>query len=139
MSNCQCSCKNSCIVYAVGASIILGLVTFVLSFTATITVTSAFLWVLLGIGVVTLVLSPVIAYIANQTGATSCVCSSLNALLWGLLGTILFSVILLAITFPATSILGAVILGVLIGFTTLALTSLACIAKCIANCDCIIG
>ena len=134
MSNSYCNCKGSCTFVAVATSIIVGLITFVLRFTATITVTPAFLWVLLGIAVVYLLAAPISVYLAASLGVRSCLCPAVNSLIWGILGTVLFSVILLAISFVATSIVGAIITGLLLAFFTLTLTSVACIIKCISGC-----
>ncbi len=121
-----------CPLVAIVASIVIGVITTALTFMATITVTPAFLWVLFGIAVVYLILSPILVRSSNTRG---CARSSVPALLTGLLGTILTSVILLGITFAATSFLGALITGALLGFFTLIVTSTACITKCAAY-DC---
>lgn len=134
MSNSYCDCKKSCTLFAVAASIIIGIVTFILQFTATITVTPAFLWALLGTAVVYLLVTPVTVYFARSAGGRSCVCPAVTALIWGILGTILTAVILLGIGFAATSIIGAIITGLLLAFFTLIVTSVACIIKCISGC-----
>ncbi|MBQ2315802.1 MAG: hypothetical protein II372_00690, partial [Clostridia bacterium] len=51
------------------------------------------------------------------------------------LGTILLSVVLLAVPFAATSVWGAVLTGVLISLLSLLLTLTACVIKCLA-CRC---
>lgn len=135
MSNSYCDCKRSCTWLAVAASLIIGIVTFVLRFTATITVTPAFLWVLLGTAVVYLLVSPISVYFARSAGGRGCVCPAVTTLIWGILGTILTAVILLGISFAATSIIGAIITGLLLAFFTLIVTSVACIIKCIAGCS----
>lgn len=131
----NCNCTNSCTVLAVIAGVILGVIATVLRITATITVTPAFLWVLFGIATLyllaTLIASP---YIRRSTGQ-QCMCSSIRTLLLGILGTILTSVILLGITFVATSIPGAIITGLLLLFFSLIITSASCLIKCIVDCD----
>ena len=135
----NCNCTNSCTVLAVIAGVILGVIATVLRITATITVTPAFLWVLFGIATLyllaTLIASP---YIRRSTGQ-QCLCSSIRTLLLGILGTILTSVILLGITFVATSIAGAIITGLLIFFFSLVITASACLISCIAGCRGITG
>ena len=135
MSNSYCECKKSCTLLAVAASVIVGIITFVLRFTATITVTPAFLWALLGTAVVYLLVSPVTVYFARSAGTQGCLCPAVNALIWGILGTIITAIVLLGIEFVATSIVGAIITGVLLAFFTLTVTSVACIVKCISGCD----
>lgn len=132
--NCNCGCKHDCVFLAVLASIVVGLITFVLNFTGIIAATPAFLWVLFGIAVVVLALTPITTAIIRGSGVRGCICAILPALLAGLLGTILTSVILLAITFAVGSIIGAIILGALLGFFSLIVTAIACLTKCAAGC-----
>ncbi len=130
----NCNCKTDCSVLALISSITVGIIAAILRFTAIVTVTPAFLWVLFGIAVVYLGLTPITTALAARNSHGNCICSSLTGILWGSLGTILTSVLLLGITFAATSTLGAIIFGFLLGFFTLIVTSVACLAKCIARC-----
>ncbi len=134
MSNSYCDCKKDCTLLAVAASIIVGIITFILQFTAVITVTPAFLWALLGTAVVYLLATPLTVYFARSAGSGRCICPAVLALIWGILGTILTAVVLLGITFAATSVIGAIITGLLPAFFTLIVTSVACIIKCISGC-----
>lgn len=96
-----------------------------------ITITPAFLWVALGIAVVYLA-------ILLATRASSCRYGNgaLTALLVGILGTALTAVILLAITFVATSIIGAILAGLLILFLSLIVTATAClVSRCYGRQD----
>lgn len=131
MANFSCGCKSDCAGIAIVASIIIGIITAFLRFTAVITVTPAFLWVTLGIAVVYLAILLAVSPTIRRSG---CVCTNLPVLLTGILGTILTSVILLAITFVATSVIGAIITGALLLFFSLIITSVACLIKCIAGC-----
>lgn len=130
----SCNCNSSCVGLSVIASIIIGVITAFLTITAAITVTPAFLWVLLGIAVVYLAVSLIAATFLRGGGIRSCVCRILPVVLTGILGTILGSVILLAITFAATSIIGAIITGALLFFFALLITATACLVKCAAGC-----
>ena len=134
MSNLNCSCKTECTGLAVIASIIIGVITAFLTFTATITITPAFLWVTLGISVVYLAVTLLATTLLRRFGVRDCVCRILPTLLTGILGTALASLILLGVEFAATSIVGAIIAGILLLFLTLTLTTTACLAKCIAGC-----
>ncbi len=127
----SCSCRCSCIGLALAASIILGIVAALLRITAIITVTPAFLWTVFGIAVLFLVVTFASSVRAIRAESRNCICSRSPFLLTGVLGTILTSVILLAITFPATSIVGAIITGLLIFFFSLMITAAACTIKCI--------
>ena len=133
MTGINCGCNTSCTGLAVVASIILGIVAAFLRITAVITLTPAFLWVALGISVVYLAVALLSASDTEQ--GASCRCPALNALLAGILGTALLSVILLGITFAATSFLGAVLTGALILFLSLIITATACLVKCKSGCN----
>lgn len=124
--------KYSCGVLAVLGSIIVGVVAAILRYTAVITVTPAFLWVVLGVAVVALATMGFFAVIGNS-GVRSCIANYINLFLLGVLGSVLFSVILLAVAFVATSVLGAIFTGILLAAASLSLTSSACILNCIVR------
>lgn len=128
----SCYCKCSCITLAAIASFIIGIIAAALTFTATITITPAFLWVALGIAVVYLA---VLLASSSALPKRGCICSTAGALLTGILGTALSAVILLGVGFAATSILGAIIAGILLFFLSLTLTTTACLIKCALGCD----
>ncbi|MBO5321883.1 MAG: hypothetical protein J6B22_04685 [Clostridia bacterium] len=123
-----CENKPSCVTLAVIASAILGVVAAFLQLTAVIAVTPAFLWVALGIAIVYLA---VLLATDRCCRSCQCNCGALSAVLVGILGTALTSVILLAITFAATSIVGAIIVGLLVLFLSLIVTATACL---VSNC-----
>lgn len=127
-------CRPSCVIIAGVASLIIGIITAFLRITAVITLTPAFLWVLLGIAVVYLAVTLISA---AGFGERCCndLCSIVTALLAGILGTILLSIVLLAIEFAATSIIGAVLAGALLFFFFLTVTSTACLVRCLFNCN----
>ena len=131
-----CDNKCSCTLAGFIASIIIGIIAAVLRFTAAITVTPAFLWVVFGIAVVYLGLALVgTAHAHTGCGSSrTCICTALSALLAGILGTVLFSVVLLAIEFAATSVLGAVLVGALLFSFSLTITSTACLVKLYSGC-----
>ena len=135
MASCDSGCKCSCSAISFIASIIIGIIAAVLRYTAVITVTPAFLWVVFGIAVVYLALA-FVATASVRTGSNTrqCICSALSALITGILGTVLLSVVLLAIEFAATSFIGAVLVGALLFFFSLTVTSTACLVKCFAGC-----
>ena len=135
MSKFGCGCRSSCVGLAIVASIIVGIITAFLQFSAIITVAPAFLWVVLGISVVYLAIALITSTIVQGCEARECICSVLPALLTGILGGVLASLILLAVTFAATSAVGAIITGALVFFLSLTLTSTACLIKCVARCD----
>lgn len=129
----MCNCENrfSCVTLGFIASLVIGIVTAFLQITAVITLTPAFLWVTLGVAVVYLAAN---LFAARQTSCRLC-CTALYAVLAGILGTVLFSVVLLGVTFAATSVVGAIFAGLLLFFFSLIITASACLVKCKANCD----
>ena len=135
MTNCNCNCKTDCTLLAVVAGITIGIVGAILKYTAIVNVTPAFLWVLFGIAVVYLGLTPITTAIVRTGHGGGCLCPALGGILWGTLGTILTSVLLLGIEFAATSAVGAIIFGLLMGFFALTVVSVACLAKCVARCE----
>ncbi len=126
-----CGCKNTCTSIAVVASLIIGVVTAFLRIMAVITVIPAFLWVTLGVAVVYLAILLANALFAPADAAV-CTAKTVTALLGGIVGTVLFSVVLLAIPFVATSIIGAILTGVLLFFFSLIITATACLVKQVA-------
>ena len=129
MSLFGCENKFSCTVLAVVASLMIGIITAFLRITGTIALTPAFLWVVLGVAVVYLAVTLVSSALTNR--ASACLCTTLSALLAGILGSVLFSVILLAVEFAATSIVGAVFAGILLFFFSLTLTATAYLVTCL--------
>ncbi len=120
-----CDNRPSCVSLAIIASAILGVIAAFLQITAVITVTPAFLWVALGIAI------GYLAILLATNERCRCGSTSLTAVLVGILGTALISVILLAITFAATSIIGAILVGLLVLFLSLIVTASAClVARC---------
>ena len=130
-----CNSRNNCSCTTIVASIVIGIITAILRFMAVITVTPAFLWVLFGIAVVYLAILPITAAIIRNSSSRTCVCPAITPLVAGILGTILVSVILLAIPFAATSLFGAIITGALLTFFSLTVTSTACLVKCAFGCS----
>ncbi len=123
-----CGCRNTCTSIAFVASLIIGVVAAFLRIMAVITVTPAFLWVTFGIAVVYLAILLANALFASTDEAV-CTVKTVNALLGSIVGTVLFSLVLLAIPFVATSIVGAILTGVLLFFFSLIITATACLVK----------
>ncbi len=129
----NCNCQIGCTGKAVIVSAIIGILAAFFRFTALVTITPAFLWVLFGIaiGFLGIVLFTSVAFNSDRK---SC-CKNLGTFLAGILGTVLTSVILLGITFVATSVAGAIITGFLLFFFSLLITGSACLIRCRYNCD----
>ena len=126
--------KYSCGVLAVLGSIIVGVIAAILRYTAVITVTPAFLWVVLGVAVVYLAIILLSSARFSNLAAKSCICPVFSVLLTAILGAVLTSLILLGITFATTSIIGTIISGALIGFFSLIFAETVCLIKCLTKC-----
>lgn len=127
----SCNCKDNCSLLAFFGSLIIGVIAAFLQITAVITLTPAFLWVLFGVAVGFLAIG--VATSCCNRCEEACRGSSLSTLLVGALGTVLLSVILLGVTFAATSVVGAIFTGALLFFFALLLSSAACLirARCV--------
>ena len=133
MSNSSCGSRYNCIDISVLASIIIGVIAGVLRYTAVITVTPAFLWVILGISVSYLA---VILYTATRpNNPLICAYNSLTVLLFSILITALFAVIQLGITFAATSVVGAIFAGISVGALSLLISATVCLVKKVVICN----
>lgn len=134
MSICGCNCRNRCLLFAVAAAVIIGVVTAFLQITGTITVTPVFLIVAFGIAIAALgVLILGTALVRRNVG--TCLCTALQTVLTGILGTVLFSVVLLAVGIVATSVVSAILVGLTAGFFTLTVVGSACLVRCLADCE----
>lgn len=126
----DCENRFGCTGIALVASIIIGIITAFLQITGIITVSSVFLWVAFGIAVAYLA-ATLLAAALSRRGLYRC--SALPAQLIGILGTVLFSGILLAIGAASTGVIGAIITGALLAFFSLMLTATACLVRCVAG------
>lgn len=129
-----CSCKCNCTAAAVIVSVIVGVLAAFLQITGVITVTPVFLWVVFGIAVgylAVFILGPSL-YGRGEPGI--CTCIALNAVLVGILGTILFALVLLAVGIVATSVVSAILVGVTLFFFALIISATACYVRSISGC-----
>lgn len=135
MSLFSCDSKCNCTIAAIIVSAIVGVVTAFLQITGVITVAPVFLWVVFGIAVAYLGGLVAATALARRTERSDCMCPALNTVLVGILGTVLFSVVLLAVGIVATSVVSAILIGLLLFFFSLTLTGFACLVKSLANCE----
>lgn len=129
-----CNNRCSCTLFSIIVSVALGVVTAFLQITGTITVAPVFSWVFFGIAVLFLLGVLGALSFRNEGSACHCRCPSLNAILIGVLGTIISALVVLAFGFVATSIVGAIFLGLELFFFFLFVTSSACLVKCLFGC-----
>lgn len=136
MNSCN-RCRNNCTTVAVVASIVLGIIAAFLQITAVITLTPAFLWVVLGIAVVYLFGTLVSSILAKGQGGIGglCDCTTLFVLLLSIIGTVILAIVLLAVTFAATSVIGAILTGLLVLFFFQIIFTTACYILCLNRCE----
>jgi len=134
MSLLTCNCRCRCSAAAFIASLFIGVLTAFFQITGIITLTAVFLWVVLGIALVYLGLLLVTTALAKRNTECLCLCTTLNTVLVGILGAILFSVVLLAVGIVATSPVSAILAGLLLFFLSLLLAGSACLVRCLADC-----
>ena len=132
---CNCNCRFNCTLAAIISAVIVGVIAAFLQITGTITVGIPFLWVALGIGVVYLAGLLWASVLHRRSENPSCLCRALNALLSGALGTVLFALVLLAVGIVATSILSAILVGLLVFFLWLTVSASACYVRCTTDCE----
>ena len=128
----RCSCRCKCPVFAIIASAVVGVVAAFLQILGTITVTPAFLWVALGVATVYLA----VLLLSGAREQQPCRCANLGVLLAGILGTVLFSIVLLAVGVAATSVVSAILVGILLFFLALTYTGAACTVRNREDCGC---
>lgn len=124
------NCRVECAFIAIAASVIAGIVAAIAQFTAIITLTPIFYIVAFGIAVLFLAVLLALLPTLYRTACQSCCNYNIKLLTLGILGTIFTAVILLAVGFAATSVLGAIFVGLLAAFFTLAIASAACTVNC---------
>ena len=129
----NCETKINCTGIAFITSLILGIIAAFLQITAVIAIPP----ILLGSAIIVALVFLLVILIAVSLTQTSCraLCSVVSVLLLGILGSILFAAILLIIDIAATSVIGAILVGLLVFSFSLFILTTACLIKCIANCN----
>ncbi len=132
--SCGCNDNNGCTVAGIVVSAIIGVIAAFLQITAVITVAPVFLWVVFGIAVAYLAILFVAVLLSRRTNERGCFCGALNTVLAGVLGGILVSLVLLAVGIVATSVISAILVGLVVFFFALIFVGSACLVRCITNC-----
>ena len=130
----NCTCRFNCTLFSLIAAVILGVVAAFVQISGAVTVTTLFLWTALAIGVVSAWVLVAAAALARRGTAPNC-CAAVNGLLAGILGTILFATVLLAVGVTATSVISAILVGILVFFLTLTFGNTACYVRCLSACE----
>ena len=133
MTSGNCGCKRDCVLIAVVAALLLGVVAAFLQITGVITVAPAFLWAAVGLAAV--YLSVLLVTTQYRYEGRGCACRAVRTVLAGILGTVLLGVILLAVGIVATSVVSAILVGILTAFLTLIFAGTACLILCQTDCD----
>lgn len=129
MEICGCKSKCECFVFSLIASAVAGIITAFLNFSGTIAVSQIILWVFFGVALGFLAVALVAGALANRKEFGSCICSSLTTLFVGVLGTVLFSLVLILVDIATGGLLGSVLTGLLFAFFALTVTSVACVIR----------
>lgn len=132
--NCSCGCRWSCAAVAVVVSVILGVIAAFLQFAGVIAVTPMLLGVAFAVAVGYLAALLVAAALLRRRETERCLCGSVRTVLTGILGTVLFSAVLL-LTGVAGGVAGSILVGLLVLFAALLLTGTACLVQCITGCE----
>lgn len=132
---CSCGCRWSCTAVAVVISVILGVIAAFLQFAGVIAVAATLLGVVFTVAVGYLAVLLVAVALLRRRETERCLCGSVRTVLTGILGTVLFSSVLLVVDVVATSVIGAILVGLLVLFFALLLTGTACFVQCITGCE----
>lgn len=133
MFDCECRCR--CTPAAIVASAVAGVLAAFFQITGVITIAPVFLWVIFGVAVAYLAGLLVTAVRCCGVEISNCGCAALHTILAGILGTVLFALVLLAFGIVATSIVSAILVGLAVAFFALILTGTACLVRTLYRCD----
>ena len=129
-----CETRCRCALAAIIVSAILGVLAAFFQITGVITVAPVSLWVALGVAVVYLAILLLAGALQGRQGAGACFCDTLDVLLAGILCSVLFAVVLLAVGIVATSAVSAILVGLLVFFLALTITATACFVRKLMDC-----
>ncbi len=134
MKNSNCNTRVDCAFLAIAAAVIVGLVAAIAQFTAIVTFTTIFYIAAFGVAVLFLAVLLALVPVLYRVTCQNCCSSNVKLTTLGILGTIVTSIILIAVGFAATSVLGAIFVGLLAAFFTLTVTSIVCTINCASEC-----
>ena len=135
MSLLNCDCRSNCVAVSVVFSIIVGIVTAFLTFAGSVAVTTTFAAAAIIVAVAYLAVLFIAAALMRDSYSTECTCTALNVLLFNIIATFIVALVLLNFAFAATSIIGAIVTGLLLLFLTGTITASACLIRCITRCN----
>ena len=130
--NCNCTCRCSCALVTLIVGVILGVVAAFLQITGGLTIPTAFLWA--SVGAAAVYLAVLLRSICCCRCDSVCLCTNLKLTLLGILGSILLGVILLLVGITATSVVSAILVGLLVLSLTVLLGGAACYVRSALGC-----
>lgn len=133
MSETTCLPRRDCTLISLVVSVVIGIVTAFLRITGVIVIPPVFFWVIFGIAVGLLAITLIAVTSVRSNDNCECKEKALGTQLVSILATVLLSLILLAIPFVTTSVIGAILTGLALLFFSLTLGSTACLIKCYAK------
>lgn len=128
-----CNCRFNCTLLALILGVVAGVAAAFLLITGGLTLTPVFLAVAFAVAVV--YLGVLVATVSARRGAVGCLCRTLQTVLAGILGTVATAVILLLTGITATSVMSAILVGLLAFFFVLMIAGAACYVRCLADCE----
>lgn len=135
MTQTNCICRISCRVAAIVAALVIGILTAFLQITGVFGATVPFLIVAFGVAAVYLLGVLLAVAMTGQTEYRFCRCSALRIVLIGILAALVLAVVLLVFGITATSIISAVLVGLLAAALTLIFAGTVCLVRCLADCE----
>ncbi len=135
MKTTNCNTRVECAFLSIAASILVGIVAAIAQFTAIITLTTVFYIVAFGVALLFLAVLLALVPVLYRTACQGCCNANIKLTTAGILGAIVTSIILIAVGFAATSVLGAIFVGLLAAFFALIVTSVVCTVNCAARCE----
>ena len=135
MSLLNCNCRSNCVAVSIIFSVVVGIVTAFLTFAGLVAVATPFAVAAAIVAVAYLAVLFVVASLMRDSYSTECTCTALNVLLFNIIATFIVALVLLNFAFAATSIIGAIVTGLLLLFLTGTITASACLIRCITRCN----
>lgn len=129
--NTRCRCNTTAIIL----SLILGIIAAFLQITSVIAIAPIFLGIAFGVAALYLVILFLGAALRRRNDERDCRCPAINTILVGILGTILFSLVLILVDIAAASVIGAILVGLLVFFFSLIFTATACLIRTLFDCQ----
>ena len=129
-----CEGKKNCTCISIIISAIVGIVASFLQIGGLFIFIPLIAVVFLAVAILFLLATLIAAGLGRITAQYSCVCSALNALLTGIIGTVITSIIVLAFGIIAIGVISSIFTGLLVFFTALMILSTVCLIKAFANC-----